>query len=250
MGYGFDLQEWAGADEVRAWHDYMHAHLGWFHFLGGRAGGPTRGVDHTAYIAFNRPLDYAGYQHWQPTYEVYVAALETIPGKPVMSEDRFRIRGRSKDYTMEQTRRGLWNSAMAGGVANIWGHLRPEAEQGGSSPYPRPEWIHTYAAFFQRRWRADFVLDSSRSNGVCLRTPGRDRFIFYVEATNELTMDLRGMPERKPAVAVDALQPYEEIALGELEQETHTWRAPHASDWAVAVGAAWNERRPARELER
>ncbi|MAG93645.1 MAG: hypothetical protein CMJ48_07840, partial [Planctomycetaceae bacterium] len=42
-------------------------------------------------------------------------------------EDRFRIRHSKtyadKDYTMEMTRRGLWHSTMAGGVANIWGHL-------------------------------------------------------------------------------------------------------------------------------
>ena len=38
------------------------------------------------------------------------------------------------------------------------------------------------------------------------------------------------------AVAVDALRPYREIDLGELRPKNQTWKAPHQSDWAVAVG--------------
>ena len=45
MSYGFDLQEWVDADDLRRWHQYMHDHLGWFHFLGGRAPEMTRIYD-------------------------------------------------------------------------------------------------------------------------------------------------------------------------------------------------------------
>jgi hypothetical protein len=235
MGYGFDLQEWVGGEGLAAWHRHMHEHMGWFHFLGGRAGGPTSGTDHSAYVDFNRPLDYAGYQHWKPSYDVYVAALEAIPGKPVMSEDRFRIRGRSKDYSMEQTRRGLWQSAMAGGVANIWGNLRPEATEGGSSPYERREWIRTCATFFGCRFRRDLVRDNSITDAVCLRTPRHDLFIFYKECTATVQMDLSGMPGPARAVAVDAMKPYAETDLGEVAPEARTWHAPYESDWAIAV---------------
>jgi hypothetical protein len=37
MGYGFDLQEWAKEKDLRTWHEYMHNHLGWPHYLGARA---------------------------------------------------------------------------------------------------------------------------------------------------------------------------------------------------------------------
>ena len=39
-----------------------------------------------------------------------------------------------------------------------------------------------------------------------------------------------------PVVAVDAKKPYEEIEVGTLSPEQHTWEAPYRSDWAVAVG--------------
>ncbi len=124
-GYGFDLDEWVTAPQLAEWHRYMQAHLGWFHFLGGRPEGPNQGTGHSTWYTWNLPLDYSSYEHHRPTYEVYVAALEEVPGQPVISEDRFRIRdeGRSKDYTPEDTRRGLYHSTLAGGVANIWGNL-------------------------------------------------------------------------------------------------------------------------------
>ncbi len=236
MGYGFDLQEWVDGERVKAWRDYVQGRMGWFHFLGGRAGGPTGGTDHSRYVPFNEPLDYAGYQHWKPTYQVYVAALEAIPGKPVMSEDRFRIRSRGKDYTMEETRRGLWHSAMAGGVANIWGNLKPEAKEGGSSPYPRPEWIRTWATFFEGRFARDLVRDNALTDGVCLRSPGGERCVLYKEDAISLMMDLPATPRALPAVAVDAKRAYAELPLGELPPGRRTWQAPYASDWAVAVG--------------
>jgi hypothetical protein len=112
MGHGFDLIEWVKVSELEVWRDSMHHHLGWSHLLGGRPAGPQQGTDHSAYRGWNRPLDYASYEHHRPTYEVYTAALEAFPDKPSFSEDRFRIRQSSryasKDYSMETTRQGLW----------------------------------------------------------------------------------------------------------------------------------------------
>ena len=76
--------------------------MGWSHFLGGRPAGPNQGTDHSRDAAWNEGLDYSSYEHHRPTYEVYVAALQAVPGKPVMSEDRFRIRRSpypEKDYS-------------------------------------------------------------------------------------------------------------------------------------------------------
>jgi hypothetical protein len=110
MGYGFDLPEWVTRSQLEAWRRFMQNRLGWFHFLGGRTDGPRSGTDHSTYVDWNRPLDYSSYQHHQPNYGVYVSAIKAVPGQPVMSEDRFRVRneGRGKDYTLTQTRRGWW----------------------------------------------------------------------------------------------------------------------------------------------
>jgi hypothetical protein len=226
--------------------------MGWVHFLGGRAGGPTRGGDHSAHVDFNRPLDYAGYQHWQPGYEVYVAALEAIPGKPAMSEDRFRIRGKypNKDYTEELTRRGLYDSTMAGGVANIWGYLKkPDGgyESGGMSfDYPHPEWIKTYSTFFFGRGRfvAQMERASELTDGCCLKASGGAHYTLYKEDADSVRVDLSGAPTALPAVAVDTLRPYKEISLGELPAQEQVVVLPRKSDWAIAVGTAWDSIAP------
>jgi hypothetical protein len=49
-------------------------------------------------------------------------------------------------------------------------------------------------------------------------------------------LNLSGTAGPQPAVAVDAKQPYREIAIGPLSHQDQTWHAPYASDWAIAVG--------------
>lgn len=72
------------------------------------------------------------------------------------------------------TRRGLYHSAMAGGVANIWGHLLDSGTGGDpdiglSHSYEHPEWIRTYATFFEQRFFADYERCNELTGGVCLR---------------------------------------------------------------------------------
>jgi hypothetical protein len=245
MGYGFDLDEWVKASELEVWRDYMHEHLGWPHLLGGRPAGPNQGTDHSRYEPWNKPLDYASYEHHRPTYEVYVAAMEAAGDKPSLSEDRFRIRKSSryasKDYSMDSTRQGLWRSAMAGGVANIWGNLMgPEGSvdtnRRGSFPYPKPHWIKTYSEFFRHRFAGDMVRDNTITDGVCLKRRGCKSHVFYKEDATSIRMDLSKMQEARPAIAVDVLKPYREIELGQLLPKEHVWKAPYQSDWAIAVG--------------
>ena len=109
IGYGFDIEEWATQTEVTAWHDGLQSLLPQFRFLGGRPDGPQTGTNHAPYIPWNQGLDYSSYEHHKPSYDVYVAALNALPDRPAMSEDRFRTRTipKSKDYTPEETRRGL-----------------------------------------------------------------------------------------------------------------------------------------------
>ena len=69
-----------------------------------------------------------------------------------------------------------------------------------------------------------------------LQRPTRRHFVFYREDAASIRIDLSGMRGPEPAVAVDACQPYAELGLGTLAPKVHTWRAPHKSDWAIAVG--------------
>ena len=234
MGYGYDLWEWVKADDLRKWNSYMHKHLGWPHLLGGRA--------HKNRLSqiYDR-LDYSGYEQHRPDYKKYVETISKRPAKPSFSEDRFRIRQsrtyRGKDYDMAMTRRGLWHSTMAGGVANIWGRLDRQHSSLGSKPYARPEWIKTWSVFFKGRFLKDMARANKLTDGVCLARPGGEGYVFYTEDAESILMDLSGMPAAAKAVAVDALKPYKEIDLGKLKPQKQTWEAPHKSDWAIAVGS-------------
>ncbi len=241
MGYGFDLDEWVTARQVKSWRDSMHRHMGWFHFLGGRPVGPNYGTDHTNDALWNKGLDYSSYEHHRPTYEVYLAAVQARPGQPVMSEDRFRIRtGKypKKDYDEELTRRGLYNSTMAGGVANIWG-ISPDISSGGI--YPNKDQIKTYSVFFHDKGRflADMVPANHLSSDVDTRilfSRSTQSLVVYRENTDAIQVDLTSMPDSLSAVAVDTKKAYSEIHVGELQAATQTIRLPKVSDWVAAVG--------------
>ena len=239
MGYGFDLWEWVDGNQLTRWHDYMHDHFGWRHMLGARASQNTL-------EQLSEALDYSGYEQHRPDYAKYVETIEKRPAKPSFSEDRFRIRneGRAKDYTAEETRRGLWHSTMAGGVANIWGNLLPPDGKKGATrdalPYPNKDQIKTYFVFFNNKGR--FVRGLQRANELSgdqntrvLRS-GHVKYIFYRQDAASIHMDLSDMAAPAPAVAVDTKKPYEEIRIGPLAAAAHIWQAPYASDWAIAVG--------------
>jgi hypothetical protein len=235
MGYGYDLWEWVSGKQLADWHATMHEHLGWSHYLGARA-------SKNQLNQLIEGLDYASYEQHRPDYDLYVQTIEARPDRPAFSEDRFRIREPAwdKDYTMEMTRRGLWHSTMAGGVANIWGNLigAPEANSTltTSAPYPNPEMIQTYARFFADRFWADMMRCNALTDGACLMRPTQAHYVFYKEAAASITLDLSGMAGALTAVAVDTRLPYQEIRLGTLPPERQTWSAPYMSDWAIALG--------------
>ena len=240
MGYGFDLDEWVTASQVCQWRDHMHEQLGWSHLLGGRPAGPNRGLDHSTDAQWNQGLDYSSYEHHQPSYDTYVAALQALPGQPVMSEDRFRIReGKypDKDYSLKRTRRGLYHSTLAGGVGNIWG-IHPDQSAGGV--YLNQAEIKTYATFFFDRGR--FLPDMVRANhlsldgkSVVLSSPGTQSLVFYQEDTNAVQVDLPDWVGKGSAIAVNTRREYREIDLGRLSARTQTLTLPTTSDWIIAL---------------
>ncbi|MGB6991840.1 MAG: hypothetical protein WBG00_01275, partial [Thermoanaerobaculia bacterium] len=239
MGYGFDLDEWVSESELHAWNVFMQDHLGWHHYLGGRPQGPNSGTNHSPWVSWNSAMEYSSYEHHRPTYEVYVAALEAVLSKPALSEDRFRIRpgsGNAKDYDEEDTRRGLWHSTMAGGVANIWGDLTDDSGTRVSRPYANKGEIKTHFDFWRDRFVSSLVRDNALTDGVALRS-GNSGYVFYKENTASLQVDLSGMSASRPAVAVDTKRaPYQETGLGVLSPTSQTVALPHVSDWAIALG--------------
>lgn len=281
LGYGFDTENlWASTEELSAWKSFLEQRMGWDHFLGSRIGFDEKGTwgrygdgipkpplnkkhnapigdEYTAWLGG----DYVGYTSYRPLYDRYVEVLRHRPDRPSFEEDRFRLREAKqwthKDYSEELTRRGLWHSAMAGGVANIWGNLLPKPDRGGSHSYDHGEihikqQIRTYATFFRdkRRFRRDLVRDKSLADpykettevpealpiSVCLRNPAQTHFVFYKERCASVGMDLSRMEGPQSAIAVDTLKAYKEIDLGILSSRKHEWKAPYRSDWAVAVG--------------
>ena len=240
MGYGFDCNEWVMENDLKIWHTYMHDHFGWSHFIGARDPNPNYSSDPLTQIY--EDLDYSGYEHFRPSYNDYVRTIEGRPSKPSFSEDRFRIRMPpkypKKDYDEDMTRRGLYNSTMAGGVANIWGNAYPGGwtAGGGSKPYPHPEWIMTYACFFNKRFLKDMTRENQITDGVCLKRPDNRHFVFYKEDAVSIQMDLSKMKGDQSAVAVDTKNIYTERSLGLLDAKVHTWTAPYKSDWVIAVG--------------
>ena len=233
MGYGFDLFEWTNESMLETWHANMQSFLGWPHFLGGRA---HKNQLSQIYEGF----DYSAYEWHRPTYQDYLDHSTTRPAKPAFSEDRFRIRNRDKDYTMEETRRGLWHSALGGGVANIWGNLRNEngsiAEF--SNPYPNPEWIKTYALFWQDRFLKDMEPCNTLTDAYCLGDPTLESYVLYKEDTEqiEITFSNGNGGMLRPVMVVDTKNPYAELGPCEIPAEGFTWTLPYASDWAIAIG--------------
>lgn len=275
MGYGVDTENgWVRPGQFEAWKQFLEARLGWDHFLGARVGYDEKGLwavsprpPRPPADAGNRsPVadryttwlggDYIGYTSYRPLYPRYKAVLVHHSEKPSLEEDRFRLRSAEqwsyKDYWPELTRRGLWHSAMAGGVANIWGNLLPHSENDlGSRPYDNEaegqiasrtftvdlkDQIKTYARFFEDRFLKDMTTEYG---GPELRLSSLDstHYIIYREDADVVQLDVPRMKGPQPAVAVDAKKAYEEINIGPVAPGAHTWEAPYRSDWAVAVGA-------------
>ena len=245
LGYGFDLQEWASLSGISSWENYLQSHFGWFHFTGGRYQGPKTGTNHSPGNAWNSALEYASWEHHKPAYSTLVLAADEVAGKPLFTEDRFRIRnqGRSKDFAQDgsDTREFLWRCTMAGGQAAIWGNLWNIGSGGKSDPYPNKTQIKTFSIFFNDNDR--FLVNMERANQLTsnnntwiLRTPDNQKFVAYRENANSVQIDLSSASGTLSAIAVNTRNTYQEVDLGNLSATSQTINLPSTSDWAVAIG--------------
>jgi len=251
MGYGFDLNEWAQIGQIEQWAQRISGDGAWPHLVGARPAGPNTGTNHDAYAPWNENLSYASYEHHKPTYDVYRAALTVESGgepldKPVMSEDRFRIRDWDKDYTMVEVRQGLWRSTIAGGVANIWGNLSDgRSNETGSAAFPEPQWVRTYADFFAVEGR--FTLDMVAApqlvgeGAYALLDSKTGRIIVYAESTDRIELTLPAGAHYR-VTAVDALNPYAAVKMPDAwsDGSSEFVDLAQVSDWALDLTRVTN----------
>lgn len=229
VGYGFDLFEWASAKEIEEFRQTLRDYSSYHHLVGGRG-------YKNQYKVISNNLDYASWEWHQPDYQEYRKHLEKANGQPAFSEDRFRIRTPTrypeKDYNPELTRRGLWHSAMAGGIANIWGN-KPK-DQEFSAPYPNKNEIKTYSQVIDNHFTVGMEPDNSLiDSGYCLRE-GNQKAICYAEEVSTVKIDPSKINGVKQIIAVDTQDDYQEISIPVTDSQT-TWSAPKQSDWAFII---------------
>jgi hypothetical protein len=265
MGYGYDVENgWASVNQLNDWKRFLETRMGWKHFLGARVGFDEHGLSNVVPRPprppldenFNSPVgdeythwldgDYIGYTSYRPLYDRYNEVINHRPEKPSFEEDRFRLRNierwKHKDYDEELTRRGLWHSAMAGGIANIWGNFLPHEDIDynvlntmGSKPYQIKEQIKTYSLFFKNRFLKEFESRKAENGALILFAPDNKRAIVYLEDTG--IVSLEGLPlgqKQSKIIAVDTKSVYKEIPV-RLKRGSLIWEAPYRSDWAVSL---------------
>ena len=227
VGYGFDLYEWASAEEVEDFRATLNDYTSYRHMVGAR--GETN-----SYRPISDELDYASWEWHRPTIQDYREHLSHAGGKPAFSEDRFRIRNPSrypeKDYDPEMTRRGLWRSVIAGGVANIWGNT----PDGGpySDPYSNKSQLRVYRDVVDRYFKRGMTPRTDiLATGDCLEAS--THYLCYVEDIESVQLTLTDAPPS--IVAIDTRSGAVSHPIPADNQDISLDRR---SDWALILGKA------------
>lgn len=243
VGYGFDLFEWTNESMLTSWATFLHSELGWSHFLGARG---RKNVIENSQIS--ERMDYTAYEQHAHLfdYDDWVATMVDRSGKPSFSEDRFRIRRNDKGKDLKQdgsdTRTLLWELAMAGGIAAIWGNLYDNPAHGESAPYPNKEQIKTYDTFWHARgyFEADLAVQQNQSGDVDTRVlvnTSETTWVLYRRDAEAITLDFSSAPQAMEGVAVDTREPYKEISLGTIDNTRQIINLPQKSDWVVRLSS-------------
>lgn len=243
MGYGYDLFEWVGGGELTFWRNNMHNLMGWSHLLGARGGT-------NSFAQPSEAMDYASYETHRPTYSTYRLSASQRPNKPAFSEDRFRFRGnsqRSKDYSFDEMRRGMWHSALAGGVANIWGNLTSDGSTYDtlinegvrpSSSFPNADELRTYRTFMDNYFQAGMQNCDGEADAACQRNSNNSARHLYKQDTNSISVDLSAHTGSRAVTAVDTRRAWAPVGLSEAAGGNVQISLPYVSDWAVNIGGS------------
>jgi hypothetical protein len=229
LGYGFDLFEWVTEGEVSKLRERMHTKTSYRHLIG------ARGYKNE-YREVDKNLDYASWEWHRPTYADYRRHIANAEGRPAFSEDRFRIRPASKhgykNYNFDMTRRGLWHSLFAGGVANIWGYQKGNGEF--SSPYPNKDQLLIYRQFADKYFtRQSGVIAPYFADAVCLRVNTNNvSDACYIEDVDNITFN-QNMPDAQKLLVIDVKKSAQEVPVS--VDDKSRLRLPKKSDWVVLI---------------
>ncbi|GBO90161.1 hypothetical protein MSSD14B_38290 [Marinobacter salsuginis] len=185
LGYGFDLYEWAESEEISKFRKQLNELTSYPHLIGARG-------RKNEYQEMAKDLDYASWEWHRPDYSDYRDHIIQAGGRPAFSEDRFRVRDskihQHKDYDFTATRRGLWRSLFAGGVANIWGYRSKEGAY--SSVYPNHGAIRCYKDFTDRTYHVDTkVVPPVLEGAYCLKPKNNSTSIScYLEQVKQANL--------------------------------------------------------------
>ncbi|GEM_PF-3445131 len=234
MGYGFDLFEWASGSQVNSWASYLHERMGWQHLLAARGEILSGGHNMNSYDGFGRNVPLRTTSGGPQDYGEVLEDMNGDLARPHFYEERHTYLRSGFNLDMDGTRRLLWWEAMAGGMGGFFGFFSSSPQ-----PYPNPEQLRTHYTFWHENDR--FLLSMAPQNGLitggyCLKSSDAQRYVFYREGADSMTIDLSGMNGSQPAVGVNLKNVYQEIPLGGLAPGPHTLNFPESSDWAVAVG--------------
>jgi hypothetical protein len=138
---------------------------------------------------------------------------------------------------------------MAAGMGGFFGHFSDRFNQYGPfqadgpcgyHPEPLKKAFGTHREFWKSgRLKLSMSPDNSRvkgATGYCLAAADKKHFVFFIEDADSVTVNLNGMPDCQPVIAVDTKTDYREIDRGTFTAGIHTVHLDRTSDWALAIG--------------
>lgn len=234
MSYGFDLHEWTNSDQLNAWVNYLHQHMGWDHLLASRGFRLESAVNViNSYDGYGRKVEltttYAGPKDYREIRE----DMDSDLSRPHLYEERHSYRRPGHKLDMDGTRRLLWWSAMAGGMGGFVGFFGEDRGAYGGYPYPAPEQLKVFGEFWRQHWQSDYKVCNQFSNGYGLC--GAKRFVFYRTAAKKIKMEL---PEFEGELRFRALNTVtgEWLDVGMKKSTFREFVAPRRSDWLLVAG--------------
>lgn len=230
LGFGFDLYEWATQEQIDRFRDAMSLQSSYPHLIGAR-GAKNR------YISVYDDADFASWEWHQPNILDYRDHIREAGGRPAFSEDRFRIRKKTrypdKDYTLDSTRQGLWFSMIAGGVANIWGNMDDSGYF--SAAYANRDAIRFYRDFVDAQFSTDLrPIGEASANSACLSNA--TKLVCFASRPAAIRIPQQIDIERiESIVATDTIGLNRYELRGDAIASDGLVSVPHASDWALVA---------------
>ncbi|MEA2064515.1 MAG: DUF5060 domain-containing protein [Gemmatimonadota bacterium] len=239
MGYGFDLHEWTDGNRLNAWASFLHKRFGWQHLLCARGFILNGNSNINSYDGFGRNVPLHTTRGGPQNFHEVLEDIASDTTLPHLYEERHTYNRPEFKLDMDGTRRLLWWQAMAGGMGGFYGFYPSGSSAFGGYPYPAPEQLRTFKAFWHVRQR--FILDMSTSISqgnelLMLKDQKAGRCILYQENAEIIECNLEALRGPQKVVAVDTRKEYAEIDLGTVGPQKQKLELPYHSDWAISLG--------------